>query len=102
MDEPLTFDLNVPVCPREVIHCDVADMIRSAYMDVGMTDDIPPVLGIYISRLIPGRGYDWQERVVKSLIEKGDVALAERWVNEGLPAGLWRAELRGWIRGKLG
>ena len=96
--DKIPVNLDDPRCPREVIHHKVADIILDLYRSNRM--DPHPDLEKFLTTFPGAKGYEWEQTVVSDLVERGDVNLAKRWVETGLPQGLFRAELRGWIKEK--
>lgn len=92
---PIPLDINNPKCPREVIHSNIADIIRDMYSDSGCKVHFS--LRKFLDRYPKGRGYEWESRVLTTLLNK-PIELVEQWVNCGLPRGFFRAELRSYLK----
>ena len=91
---PIPLDITDPRCPREVIYSLIADAIRYQYNETKIEPH--PMLEEYLAKYPEGRGHDWEQRVMDGLTNQ-PIELIERWVNNGLPVGFFRAECRAYL-----
>lgn len=96
--KPIPVDFNSFTCPPEVIHSRAADQIRYTYSEGEIKPDSR--LTAFLADYPDGLGCDWETSIVQQACD-APMETLRRWVEDGMPHGFLRAELRGVLYRRL-